>query len=89
MRIYLIMLGLMNVIAFAAYGMDKAFAKSGARRIPERMLLLLAFVGGAFGAGAGMLVFRHKTRKPKFRILVPIAIVVWIGISIAAIRFLP
>lgn len=38
----------------------------------------IAFVGGAFGAFAGMIVFHHKTRKMKFRILVPIAIIIWL-----------
>ena len=45
------------------------------------MLIGIAFVGGAFGAFAGMTVFHHKTRKMKFRILVPIAIIIWLTLG--------
>ena len=45
------------------------------------MLIGIAFVGGAFGAFAGMIVFHHKTRKMKFRILVPIAIIIWLTLG--------
>jgi Predicted membrane protein len=71
---------LVNLIALILYGVDKAKAKKGAWRIPERVLILSAFLGGAAGALAGMLLFRHKTKHLKFRILVPLALVLWIGI---------
>ena len=38
-----------NIIACFFYGMDKWKARHGAWRIPERVLLLLAFVGGSWG----------------------------------------
>lgn len=69
-----------NAIAFAVYGIDKSRAKRGARRVPERTLLLLAFVGGGIGAFAGMLVFRHKTRKWRFRICVPVALALTLAV---------
>ena len=43
---------------------------------PERTLLLLALIGGSLGALAGMIMFRHKTRKAKFFISVPVMFVV-------------
>lgn len=55
-----------NFVAFAMFGIDKAKAKAGKRRIAESTLLLLAFVGGTPGAYAGRAVFRHKTRKQPF-----------------------
>lgn len=55
---------------------DKWKAKRRAWRIPERTLLLLAAAGGCTGALAGMLMFRHKTRKLKFMIGVPVIFVV-------------
>lgn len=55
-----------NFIAFAMFGIDKAKAKAGKRRIAESTLLLLAFVGGTPGAYAGRALFRHKTRKQPF-----------------------
>lgn len=78
-----------NLIAFLLYGIDKAKAKRGQWRIPERTLILLAFFGGAAGAWIGMLLFRHKTQHAKFRILVPIALLLWIGaIGLIAARIL-
>ena len=56
----------LNFTAFAAFGIDKAKAEAGKRRIAESTLLLLAFLGGAPGAYAGRAAFRHKTRKQPF-----------------------
>lgn len=65
-----------NVISFAAFGIDKWKARHKQWRIPEATLLLLAFFGGALGAFAGMKVFHHKTHHQKFNILVPLFIVI-------------
>jgi uncharacterized membrane protein YsdA (DUF1294 family) len=59
-----------NIISLVAFGVDKLNSKRRSYRIPESRLLLLAFVA-PFGALAGMLLFRHKTRKAKF-LLVPV-----------------
>lgn len=56
----------MNFLAFAAFGIDKAKAEAGRRRISEATLLLLALLGGSPGAYAGRAAFRHKTRKQPF-----------------------
>lgn len=75
---------LVNIVAFAAYGIDKRKAQKGGWRIPESTLLLLAFFGGAIGALMGMRVFHHKTKHWKFKILVPLflvlqlALIVWL-----------
>lgn len=55
-----------NLIAFAAFGIDKQRARNGERRISERDLLGLAALGGTIGAWLGRRVFRHKTRKEDF-----------------------
>lgn len=55
-----------SVAALAAYGYDKAAARSARLRVPERVLLALALLGGTPGAVAGMLLWRHKTRKQSF-----------------------
>ena len=62
MIIYCICLAAVSLVAFLCYGADKARAKKGAWRIPEKVLLLLSFFGGAAGGLLGMLLFRHKTR---------------------------
>ncbi len=55
-----------SLINFILYGADKRRARKNLWRIPERVLLLLSFFGGAVGGTAGMLVFRHKTKKFRF-----------------------
>ena len=73
---------LINLAAFILYGMDKSYAKKGKRRIPEKTLLLWAFLGGSIGAFLGMKIFHHKTLKPKFFVTVPVLMVLEIVICI-------
>lgn len=58
---------LINVIAFAVYGLDKWQARRQGRRVAEIHLLGLAAAGGSVGAWCGRRAFRHKTRKRSFR----------------------
>lgn len=71
-----------NMIAFAVYGADKHRAVRRRWRISEATLILISFLGGGIGALAGMLFFHHKTRKWKFRILVPLSILIWCAMII-------
>jgi len=70
---------LANAVAFLAYYRDKRLAERGSWRTPESRLLVLALVG-PFGAFAAMQAFRHKTQKPKFR-LVPLFVCLHLGIA--------
>lgn len=65
-------LAAVNLAALLVMLADKRRARRGAQRIPERSLLLFALAGGSIGATAGMLLFRHKTQKPKFYIGLPL-----------------
>ncbi len=66
---YLILVTVMSVIAFVAYGVDKRRAGSiGRRRVPERTLHLLELLGGWPGAILAQRRFRHKTKKASFRL---------------------
>ncbi len=66
----------LNLLAFLAWGLDKRAAIRGRRRVPESRLILLALAGGAIGAWAGVLLFRHKTAKRSFQLrLVPASLV--------------
>ena len=61
----------------------QGYRRSGRKhrwRIPESTLIGIASIGGGAGALAGMLIFHHKTRKWKFRIFVPVSVVLWAGI---------
>lgn len=73
---------LMNLIAFALYGIDKHRAKQGAWRISEYTLLLVALLGGSLGALLGMRYFRHKTRHRKFRYGIPLILLLQLGLGL-------
>lgn len=60
----------LNLVVFLLYGYDKFCARHGRWRLRERSLLCAAAVGPA-GALLAMELFRHKTRKARFRIVVP------------------
>ena len=63
---------LTNSLAFLLMGIDKRRAEKGLWRISERTLLTVCGLFAAAGGLAGMKVFRHKTKKPKFRFGVPL-----------------
>ena len=74
-KISAVYLLVVNIAAFAVYGWDKMCAKRGMWRVPEKILLLLAFLGGSVGAMAAMAIFRHKTLHLKFRYGVPLILI--------------
>lgn len=76
---------LINIISISMFYIDKQRAIKHQWRISESALLLSAFIGGSFGAAAGMKIFRHKTKHPKFYILVPALLIVHILIIITGI----
>ncbi|GEM_PF-309223 len=81
---------IINIVAFIAYGRDKKKAEKNEYRTPEKTLILFAYIGGPIGALAGMQTFRHKTKKKKFTILVPLALVLWILLWLfGAVQVLP
>ena len=55
-----------NLVGFAAMGIDKFKAKNHAWRIPEATLFFIAIIGGSIGSIAGMRVFHHKTKHKSF-----------------------
>ena len=72
-------------VAFAVYGIDKWQATHDGWRIPEIVLHGLALVGGVIGAWAGRVVFRHKTQKPIFLVVLIIASIIWGVIAVWSI----
>ncbi len=86
MKLILLLLAAVNLLAFFLYGADKLKAKKGAWRIPEATLLLVAFLGGSLGALLGMELFRHKTRHAKFRVLVPLFLILHIALGVYVVK---
>ena len=66
-----------NLIVFLLYGIDKHKAKKNHWRISEKTLLLWGAFA-PFGAIAGMKIFRHKTKKAKFDIILVLALILHI-----------
>lgn len=65
-----------NVATFVMYGWDKRCAVKDRWRVPEKVLLSLAVLGGATGAAAGMTLFHHKTKHLKFTITVTVCFLI-------------
>ncbi len=74
MEQWIYILVIWNIITFLLMAIDKWKAVRGKWRISESALLTCAFAMGGIGAVLGSLIFRHKTRKWKFRILLPVAL---------------
>ncbi len=73
---------LMSLVLFFVMGRDKKLAAARARRVPERTLFLLAFLGGALGGVLGMQIFRHKTQHMTFILGFPLLALIQWGVAI-------
>ena len=67
-----------NLIVFLIYGLDKLKAIKKYRRISELTLVFCALLIGGLGAVIGMIIFNHKTKKPKFRFFAPLSLFIWL-----------
>lgn len=87
---YLAVTAVMGIVTFIVFGIDKLMSKTKVDlgiiritpiRIPEKTLINLSLLGGSVGGILGMLIFRHKIRKDKFRFGVPAALLLWIALG--------
>ena len=85
-EVYLIVVVMMSLVCFIAYGLDKRQAANGGRRVPERTLHLMAFLGGWPGALIGQRQFRNKTQKVKFRLVFWMVFVLHVG-AVSAVAY--
>lgn len=81
----LVWLAAINIIAFCLYGADKLLAVKHLWRVSEGALIFAAVLGGSPAALLAMLIFRHKTKHPKFYIGVPVILAVQIAAAAAYI----
>jgi len=76
MTYFYIYLFIINAAGLALMLSDKRKAIKGHWRIPERVLLGCAMLGGSIGCLAGMYLVHHKTRHLKFTIGIPVILAV-------------
>lgn len=67
--------GVASLVTYVVYAIDKNAARKGAWRIPEAQLHLLALMGGWPGAMAAQQIVRHKSKKPSFRFVFWITVI--------------
>lgn len=70
----LIYLGIINVVTFIAFAIDKLNAIGHRSRIRIVTLLGLAFMGGSLGGLLAMYLLHHKTNKDYFTVGIPLII---------------
>lgn len=71
-----------NVLSFMLFALDKAMAIFFKKRVPEKALIFSAFCFGGVGALVSMWAFRHKTKKIKFLVVIPVLMILQIGVVI-------
>lgn len=75
MKLFLFIVLVMNLSSFLLMGIDKWKAIHHSYRIKESTLLAASLLMGSYGSMIAMLLFRHKIRKLKFLIFVPLCMI--------------
>lgn len=81
--LYLIII---NAAGLVVMLIDKRAAIKSAWRISEATLFGIAICGGCLGVFLGMQLFRHKTRKPRFYIGIPLIMALYVLLIATLIR---
>ncbi|NHZ91196.1 DUF1294 domain-containing protein [Massilia sp. CCM 8733] len=85
---------LASVVCFTVYARDKAAARAGQRRTPERSLLLLGLLCGWPGAVLAQQWLRHKSSKRAFQVAFWMTVIsnvsafVYLGSPLSFVRML-
>ena len=79
-KIFSVYIILVNVIAAFVCILDKHRAKHNGRRISEKTLFTLCFIGGGFGMYFTKLRIRHKTLQKRFMIGIPLIILLQLAV---------
>ena len=83
----MVYLGIINLITFVAFAIDKIHAVQGKSRIRILTLLGLAFIGGSVGALVGMYLLRHKTRVNYFTVGIPVIMLMQVAVVFMMMNF--
>lgn len=76
-------IGLLSLLSYLQYALDKKRARQQKFRIPERRLHTLDLLGGWPGGWIAQLHFHHKTRKTSFRLFFYLTIMLHTGFVVA------
>ena len=82
MAYLLIYLAIISLAAFAVTVFDKVRAMRGGWRVKEATLLLISALGGSVVMLLTMLLIRHKIRKMKFMVGIPLIILAQLAIAV-------
>ena len=66
-----------NLCSFILMYIDKSKAINNEYRISEKQLFIISFIGGFIGIYIGMNLFRHKTKKISFKIVILLSLLIW------------
>ena len=71
-KLCLVYLVAVNILATFICIYDKVQAKKKKWRVPEKILFLVSFLGGATAMYFTMIIVRHKTKHKRFMFLLPL-----------------
>lgn len=77
-----------SVVAVIVTVYDKILAVTNKSRIPERTLMIVSVLGGSLAMYLTMQLIRHKTRKTKFMVGLPIVILLQVALIIVSMVML-
>lgn len=77
-----------NILTFIIFTLDKIKAIYHKWRFKVGTLLILCFIGGSLGGLLSMYLFRHKTKKNYFTIVIPLIIIIQMLILVIINNFI-
>lgn len=81
-------LALVSAVSVVITAYDKSASKKKKWRIPENVLMLFAFFGGATAMYCVMQLMRHKTKHKKFMLGLPVFILIHLAIIVYVVYFI-
>lgn len=79
---------IINITGFAMAYSDKKKAVNGKRRISEKALFFVSFIGGSAGMLIGMKKFRHKTKQKRFMLGIPLMMIFQIALAAVILAYI-
>ena len=77
---------IINLVGFVMMCVDKQLAIHHKNRVPEKVLFLIAIIGGSLGSILGMYAFRHKTKHVSFVIGMPVILIIQLVLTYLFLR---